>query len=178
MTSALPVRLRSVTTRVARNPHFWVVLVLSAGLLLIYQAWPWPEWRFASGVWRLFPWLNALESYRHRRGGQVPRLRRAVLDPDHLRFADSVLARGYLRLVPGAHLGAADCSFLVERPGSDQPGATPLARIAGCHRHGGTTVARKREEVLHRARTGAAGLHRETGRDPRGRAQAYRPGTA
>ena len=38
------------------------MVVLSAGLLFIYQAWPWPEWRFASGVWRLFPWLNALES--------------------------------------------------------------------------------------------------------------------
>ncbi len=62
MTDALLVRLRSVTTGVGKNPHFWVVVVLSAGLLLVYQAWPWPESRFVSGVWRLTPWLNALES--------------------------------------------------------------------------------------------------------------------
>jgi two-component system sensor histidine kinase DegS len=62
MASALLVRFRSETSRVAKNPHFWVVVVLSAGLLFIYQAWPWPEWRFASGVWRLFPWLSALEA--------------------------------------------------------------------------------------------------------------------
>ncbi len=62
MAGALLVRLGSVTTRVARNPHFWVVVVLSAGLLLIYQAWPWPEWRFNAGVWRFFPWLSGLEA--------------------------------------------------------------------------------------------------------------------
>ncbi len=62
MANALLVRSRSVTTRAAKNPHFWVVVVLSAGLLFIYQAWPWPEWRFASGVWRFFPWLSALEA--------------------------------------------------------------------------------------------------------------------
>jgi two-component system sensor histidine kinase DegS len=62
MAGALLVRLSSVTTRVLKNPHFWVVVVLSAALLLIYQAWPWPWWRFATGVWRFFPWLSALES--------------------------------------------------------------------------------------------------------------------
>ncbi len=62
MAGALLVGPRSVTTRVARNPHFWVVVVLSAGLLLIYQAWPWPESRFTQGVWRFFPWLSALEA--------------------------------------------------------------------------------------------------------------------
>jgi two-component system sensor histidine kinase DegS len=62
MAGTLLVRLRPVTIRVAKNPHFWVVVVLSAALLLIYQAWPWPWWRFATGVWRFFPWLSALES--------------------------------------------------------------------------------------------------------------------
>jgi len=62
MFGAVPVRLWSMTTRVARNPHFWVVVVLSAILLFIYQAWPWPESRFNSGVWRSFSWLSALES--------------------------------------------------------------------------------------------------------------------
>jgi two-component system sensor histidine kinase DegS len=62
MAGALLVRSRSVMTRAAKNPHFWVVVVLSAGLLFVYQAWPWPEWRFAEGVWRFFPWLSALEA--------------------------------------------------------------------------------------------------------------------
>ena len=62
MAGALLVTLRSATTRAAKNPHFWVVVVLSAALLLIYQAWPWPWWRFATGMWRFFPWLSALES--------------------------------------------------------------------------------------------------------------------
>jgi two-component system, NarL family, sensor histidine kinase DegS len=61
MDSVLLVRLRTAGTRAARNPHFWVVVILSAGLLLLYQAWPWPEWRFASGVWRFFPWLSSLQ---------------------------------------------------------------------------------------------------------------------
>ena len=55
-------RLRSVTPRVARNPHFWIVVVVSGGLLLIYQGWPWPESQFVKGVWRFFPWLSALEA--------------------------------------------------------------------------------------------------------------------
>ena len=55
-------RLRSATPRVARNPHFWIVVVVSAGLLLIYQGWPWPESQFVRGVWRFFPWLSALEA--------------------------------------------------------------------------------------------------------------------
>jgi signal transduction histidine kinase len=61
MVNALLVRLRSMTTRVARNPHFWVVVVLSVGLLLIYQGWPWPEWKLHKGLWRLFPWLTELD---------------------------------------------------------------------------------------------------------------------
>src|SRR5512139_3567161 len=55
-------RCRSAAAEVAKNPHFWVVVALSGGLLLVYQAWPWPDWRFNSGVWSLFPWLSALES--------------------------------------------------------------------------------------------------------------------
>jgi signal transduction histidine kinase len=53
--------IRPAVSRVVRNPHFWVVAVLLAGLLFIYQAWPWPDWRFNGGIWRLFPWLSALE---------------------------------------------------------------------------------------------------------------------
>ena len=55
-------RLRSVTPRVAKNPHFWIVVVVSGALLLIYQGWPWPESQFVKGVWRFFPWLSALEA--------------------------------------------------------------------------------------------------------------------
>lgn len=54
-------RLRSLTRRIARNPHFWIVLVLSAILLFIYQAWPWREWQFTDGFWRFFSWLSKLD---------------------------------------------------------------------------------------------------------------------
>jgi two-component system, NarL family, sensor histidine kinase DegS len=63
MANALLVRSRSVMTRTAKNPHFWVVVVLWAGILLLYQAWPWPEWQFHSGVWRFFPWLSSLQPF-------------------------------------------------------------------------------------------------------------------
>jgi signal transduction histidine kinase len=43
-----------------RNPHLWIVLALSAVLLCLYQGWPWREWQFTEGVWRLFSWLTAL----------------------------------------------------------------------------------------------------------------------
>lgn len=45
-----------------KNPHVWVVLVVSAFFLLIYQAWPWREWEFTSGAWRYFSWLASLDS--------------------------------------------------------------------------------------------------------------------
>jgi signal transduction histidine kinase len=61
MVSMLLVRLRSATTKIARNPHFWVVVVVSTGLLLIYQAWPWSDTRLDQGVWRHFSWLSRLE---------------------------------------------------------------------------------------------------------------------
>jgi signal transduction histidine kinase len=53
-------RLLSVAGKTARNPHVWVVVLLSALLLLIYQVWPWREWQFVEGVWRYFPWLSNL----------------------------------------------------------------------------------------------------------------------
>jgi signal transduction histidine kinase len=62
MVSMLLVGLRSVTTKIARNPHFWVVAVVSTGLLLIYQAWPWSHAQLDEGVWRHFSWLSPLES--------------------------------------------------------------------------------------------------------------------
>jgi two-component system sensor histidine kinase DegS len=62
MVSVLLVRLRSVTAKIARNPHFWVVVVASTGLLLIYQAWPWSHAQLSQGVWRHFSWLSHLES--------------------------------------------------------------------------------------------------------------------
>lgn len=62
MSSTTLVTLRSAAMRSVRNPHFWVLIAVSAWLLFIYRAWPWPDWRFDSGVWRLFPWLSVLES--------------------------------------------------------------------------------------------------------------------
>lgn len=51
---------KSVAARVLRNPHFWVILALSAVLLFIYQAWPWPARLFTHGFWSSFPWLSSL----------------------------------------------------------------------------------------------------------------------
>jgi two-component system sensor histidine kinase DegS len=62
MVSTLHLRVRSETIKVARNPHFWVVVVASTGLLLLYQAWPWSHAQLAQGVWRHFSWLSHLES--------------------------------------------------------------------------------------------------------------------
>ncbi len=54
-------RLRSAAARLAKNPHFWVVLVLCGLVLFFYQAWPWRDWQLEKGVWRFFPWLAQLE---------------------------------------------------------------------------------------------------------------------
>lgn len=53
--------LRPTATKVAKNPHFWVVMVLSGWLLFVYQAWPWPERRFTGSFWHPFSWLSVLE---------------------------------------------------------------------------------------------------------------------
>jgi signal transduction histidine kinase len=50
-----------MTTRTARNPHFWVVVVLSALLLSLYQSWPWRAWQLDQGVWGFLPWQSELE---------------------------------------------------------------------------------------------------------------------
>jgi two-component system sensor histidine kinase DegS len=62
MVSVPLARLRSVTAKIPRNPHFWVVVVFSVVLLLVYQAWPWSHAQLAQGVWRHFSWLSHLES--------------------------------------------------------------------------------------------------------------------
>ncbi len=53
-------KLRRLARRTSRNPHFWIVLLLSAILLVVYQAWPWRESQFTHGFWGLFPWLSNL----------------------------------------------------------------------------------------------------------------------
>ena len=61
MAAALHVKIKTAASRAATNPHFWVVSFLSAVLLFVYHAWPWPEIQFQSGLYRFFPWLSALE---------------------------------------------------------------------------------------------------------------------
>jgi signal transduction histidine kinase len=61
MIQTLGVRINSTVGQISRNPHFWIVLSMSILLLLIYRAWPWREWQFTDGIWRLFPWLSALD---------------------------------------------------------------------------------------------------------------------
>ncbi len=60
MTHAFLTRARSFAVKILKNPHFWVVVVLAAALLVVYQAWPWREWQFTQGGWQYFPWLSKL----------------------------------------------------------------------------------------------------------------------
>ncbi|MEJ2739862.1 MAG: sensor histidine kinase [Dehalococcoidia bacterium] len=43
-----------------RNPHFWLIVLISILVLLIYVGWPWREWQLDHGIWRFFPWLSSL----------------------------------------------------------------------------------------------------------------------
>jgi signal transduction histidine kinase len=44
---------------VLKNPHFWILLVLTSFLILIYQFWPWREFQF-EGSWHWLAWLTLL----------------------------------------------------------------------------------------------------------------------
>ena len=44
-----------------RNPHFWLIAVISLSLIFVYQTWPWREEKFASGVWQWFSCLSTLQ---------------------------------------------------------------------------------------------------------------------
>jgi two-component system sensor histidine kinase DegS len=48
--------------KIYKSPHFWVILVSTLFLLLIYQAWPWRTWQFEEGFWQWFSWLHPLYS--------------------------------------------------------------------------------------------------------------------
>ena len=176
MSGSVFARLRPALRRVARNPHFWVVIVLSAWLLFIYQAWPWPERRFASGAWRFFAWLSALE-------------------PLVVKVEVNYHIFGVLFLIPIIY-GSLTLSWpggifawflaliwvlptLLSWSNSVHWISLALLLVAGAarrHGHRRATVARTREAVLHRARGRATDVHRQAGRDSRGRAQAHRPG--
>ena len=43
-----------------RNPHFWLIVLISILVLLIYVGWPWRDWQLDHGIWRFFPWLSSL----------------------------------------------------------------------------------------------------------------------
>jgi two-component system sensor histidine kinase DegS len=60
-TSSLLARSRLTAVRIAKNPHFWVVLILSGLLIIIYRPWPWTPQKFEHGFWHAFDWLTALE---------------------------------------------------------------------------------------------------------------------
>jgi signal transduction histidine kinase len=45
---------------ILRNPHFWAIIVITLALFIIYQAWPWTEWKLDSGMWQFFPRLPFL----------------------------------------------------------------------------------------------------------------------
>jgi signal transduction histidine kinase len=43
-----------------KNVHFWIIISISAFLVLIYLAWPWREWNFSNGVFQWLIWLYPL----------------------------------------------------------------------------------------------------------------------
>lgn len=61
MTGRRLTHYRELLAKILRNPHFWIVIAISVALIMVYQAWPWREWRFSTGAWRYFSWLSALE---------------------------------------------------------------------------------------------------------------------
>ncbi len=61
MAKTVHVRLGALALRPVRNPHFWVVVILSGALLLLYHTWPWNITQLDEGVWRYFSWLTALQ---------------------------------------------------------------------------------------------------------------------
>jgi signal transduction histidine kinase len=45
-----------------KSLHFWIILVLTIVLMLIYSIWPWREWQLIHGFWKWTPWLSSLYS--------------------------------------------------------------------------------------------------------------------
>jgi two-component system, NarL family, sensor histidine kinase DegS len=50
------------TGKIISNPHLWIILAISLLLVFIYEAWPWREWQFVSGIWVWVPWLANLHN--------------------------------------------------------------------------------------------------------------------
>ena len=42
-----------------KNPHFWILFVITSFLILIYQFWPWRDYQF-QGSWQWLAWLSSL----------------------------------------------------------------------------------------------------------------------
>jgi two-component system sensor histidine kinase DegS len=51
--------LVKVSGKLSKSGHFWAVIFITLVLILIYQAWPWREWKFTNGIWQWFPWLSS-----------------------------------------------------------------------------------------------------------------------
>jgi len=62
MANTILLKSRSMAAATARNPHFWVVVALSALLLVVYQGWPWRDLQLESGFWGHFSWLSPLNA--------------------------------------------------------------------------------------------------------------------
>jgi two-component system, NarL family, sensor histidine kinase DegS len=60
MTPTAVSQFKPLATRIVRNPHFWIILALSAALLLLYQAWPWRQWEASTGFERHLSGLGYL----------------------------------------------------------------------------------------------------------------------
>ena len=42
------------------NPHFWVIIVITVMMIIIYGVWPWRHYQFTHGIWQWFPGLSSL----------------------------------------------------------------------------------------------------------------------
>ncbi len=51
-------KLKSVSS-LLKNPHFWILVVMTSFLILIYQFWPWRDFQF-QGNWHWLGWLSGL----------------------------------------------------------------------------------------------------------------------
>ena len=55
MLGILPLKTKS---KIVKNPHFWVIIVITLALIFLYSAWPWRPWNLEP--W--FTWLSPLHN--------------------------------------------------------------------------------------------------------------------
>lgn len=44
-----------------KNLNFWLILLSTILITMLYLVWPWQSWIIENSIWRYFPWLSALK---------------------------------------------------------------------------------------------------------------------